>query len=178
MVNLKVYREMLEDYVDQFHLNVDIRCPVEKLSHQQAISLELVKAYMLKKKIIVLADLSSYLTPAEMDGVLAIAAQLKKEGYGLVIIELLGRDFQTRITSPSSSTGRPQAVPFLELGWSSCGACGGPGLRRFLSVPPKRPTPEPKDVARVLVSTKGFMTFLSLPKERCSGAVSGRFEPL
>lgn len=87
MVNLEVYTEMLADLIDQFRLDVDIRRPVRELTHQQAISLELLKAYVLKKKIIVLADLTSYLTPTEMDGILDIAAQLKKEGYGLVIIE-------------------------------------------------------------------------------------------
>lgn len=87
MLNLEVYTEMLGDLVDQFHLDVDLRRPVRELSHQQAISLELMKAYVLKKKIIVLADLTAYLTPAEMDGILTIAQQLKKEGYGFVIIE-------------------------------------------------------------------------------------------
>lgn len=172
MVNLKVYREMLEDYVDQFHLNVDIRCPVEKLSHQQAISLELVKAYMLKKKIIVLADLSSYLTPAEMDGVLAIAAQLKKEGYGLVIIEsfwdvifkhtdniAIIKHGQTTGLFRSSELGVEQLRSAL---WQDL------GFADSLSVPPKRfNRPEPKDVALAFhsVSTKGLHDIsFSLPK--------------
>ena len=87
LFRLEDYREMLSDLLEQFHLDLDPDSDVRHLSHGELVALDLVKAYVRKKRIIVLADLTAYLTTNELNSVLTIATVLKKMGFGFVIIE-------------------------------------------------------------------------------------------
>lgn len=81
------YKEIAEDLFNRFQINIPIDKPVSQLTHYEAISVELMKAYTLNKKIIVLSDISSYLTASELDYIMNLVEQMKKVGYSFIIIE-------------------------------------------------------------------------------------------
>lgn len=87
LMNLDMYNEMLADLFEQFDIQIDVNSSVRRLTAMQKIAVELIKAYVLKKQIVVLADLSLSITSNQMSAILKIVDQLKKRGFGFIIIE-------------------------------------------------------------------------------------------
>ena len=83
----QTYREMLLDAMEEFHIPVAPDTPISRLTHAQAIWIELLKAYFMKRRILVLADVSYYLTGVEMEEIFLMIDKLKARGYAIILID-------------------------------------------------------------------------------------------
>lgn len=83
----KHYTKRLRELFEEFHIQIDPTNPISQLTHAQAIQIELIKAYALRRNIIVLADISYSLTPPEIETVLTLARALTNKGCGVLLIE-------------------------------------------------------------------------------------------
>ena len=83
----QIYRDMLQDVMDRFDVRVDPDKPVSQLPHAEAIQIELIKAYVMKRHVIVLADLSYYLTTYEMESMFSLMNKFKDCGFSFILID-------------------------------------------------------------------------------------------
>ena len=83
----QTYREILGDLMEEFQIPLDPDMPVTRLSHAQAIWIELLKAYVMKRRVIVLADVSYYLTGMEMEAMFAMVQRMKERGFAFILID-------------------------------------------------------------------------------------------
>lgn len=83
----QIYRDMLRDVMDRFGVRVDPDKPVSQLPHAEAIQIELLKAYVMKRHVIVLADLSYYLTTYEMESMFSLISKIKDCGFSFILID-------------------------------------------------------------------------------------------
>ncbi len=83
----QIYQKMLQDVMDRFDVRVDPDKPVNQLSHAEAIQIELLKAYVMKRHVIVLADLSYYLTTYEMEEMFTLMEKIKACGFSFILID-------------------------------------------------------------------------------------------
>jgi len=83
----QIYQDMLQDVMDRFDVHVDPDKPVSQLPHAEAIQIELLKAYVMKRHVIVLADLSYYLTTYEMEAMFSQMKKMKDCGFSFLLID-------------------------------------------------------------------------------------------
>ena len=83
----QIYRDMLQDVMDRFDVRVDPDKPVNQLPHAEAIQIELLKAYVMKRHVIVLADLSYYLTTYEMESMFSLIEKIRDCGFSFILID-------------------------------------------------------------------------------------------
>lgn len=83
----KHYVRRLQELFGEFHIQIDPTRTVSSLSYAEAIQIELIKAYALRRNIIVLADISYSLTSSEIGTVLNLARALTKKGCCVLLIE-------------------------------------------------------------------------------------------
>ncbi|HNW85450.1 MAG TPA: hypothetical protein PKJ47_00730 [Candidatus Limiplasma sp.] len=83
----QTYREILSDVMEEFAIPVDPDTPVARLTHAETIWIELLKAYVMKRHVIVLADISYYLTGVEMEAMFAMVQKMKERGYAFILID-------------------------------------------------------------------------------------------
>lgn len=82
----KKFSKRFEELIRQFHLNDDFRNVSRPLSYKEKITIELLKAYVENKKVVVLSDLSG-LIKKDLDELHFLIAQLKDIGMSFLIIE-------------------------------------------------------------------------------------------
>lgn len=83
----QTYREILRDLMEEFHIPLDPDTPVTQLTHAETIWIELLKAYVMKRHVIVLADVSYYLTGMEMEAMFAMVERMKERGFAFILID-------------------------------------------------------------------------------------------
>ncbi len=85
--SIGIYEEMLQDLMDQYNVQINLRRPVKGLSHRETIELELLKAVAMKKRIVVLADITSFLSPTELNQVQPLIRKMQGHGYSFLVSE-------------------------------------------------------------------------------------------
>lgn len=83
----QTYREILADIMEEFHIPLDPDTPVTQLTHAETIWMELLKAYVMKRHVIVLADVSYYLTGMEMEAMFDMVRRMKERGFAFILID-------------------------------------------------------------------------------------------
>jgi ribose transport system ATP-binding protein len=83
----QTYREILSDLMETFRIPLDPDTPVTRLTHAETIWIELLKAYVMKRRVIVLADVSYYLTGMEMEAMFAMVQRMKDRGFAFILID-------------------------------------------------------------------------------------------
>lgn len=83
----QTYREILRDLMEEFQIPMDPDKPVTQLTHAETIWIELLKAYVMKRRVIVLADVSYYLTGMEMEAMFGMVQKMKERGYAFILID-------------------------------------------------------------------------------------------
>lgn len=86
-LSIGIYEEMLRDLMEQYQVQIDLRRPVKSLSHRESIELELLKAVAMQKRIVLLADMTSYLSPTELNQIQPLIRKMQAHGYSFLIVE-------------------------------------------------------------------------------------------
>ncbi len=87
------YKKMAESLLDFFHLPLDVSQKVKTLTDFQRIAVELIKAFLQKKKLIFLSNAASLLDSGEFEQLLTILNILEQHG----ITFLIGETFDIRL---------------------------------------------------------------------------------
>jgi ribose transport system ATP-binding protein len=82
-----IYEEMLQDLMERFQVDVNVRAPLDGLTHAESVAIELMKACTSGRKIVVLADMTGYLSHDELTRILDVADRMRGAGYAFIIIE-------------------------------------------------------------------------------------------
>jgi len=89
-----------QDLFEKFGLNIDSKKSCRWLSPFERVAVEITKAYAANFKIIIFKDLSGYLSDTELNQLVNIVVQLKKEGMSFVMIDSfvdILKDFSDRM---------------------------------------------------------------------------------
>lgn len=86
MVNFKKMYEDTEKIIEKLGLTIKARTIVEQLTSSQSQMVEIAKAYSRNAKLMILDEPSSSITDTELDVLLALINQLKKEGKSFIYI--------------------------------------------------------------------------------------------
>jgi len=78
--------EETKELLSNLGIDLDIECPLSELTVAQRNMAELARAVLHKPKFLILDEISSKLTPEEMEIVYKIIAQIKKEGGSVIYI--------------------------------------------------------------------------------------------
>lgn len=88
-----VHKRELENEASQlletFHIAVDLECTVSQLSNLEKVQVEILKEYLLGKKILILTAISNCLSDAEVRRLWELLCLLKARGISVLIIEPL-----------------------------------------------------------------------------------------
>lgn len=76
-----------QQLMDEFGLSIEPESLARDLSGVERCSVEIVKAVALGARIVVLQDFSSFLSDSEIEHLLNLAAQIKKRGLGLLMVD-------------------------------------------------------------------------------------------
>ncbi|MGB8450766.1 MAG: hypothetical protein WCD89_00400 [Anaerocolumna sp.] len=87
MVNNKKYKNDIRIIIEQFNLDLNRSKPVLKLTQKERVIVELIKAYVEGKKIIVLTHITGFLKRKELDDIYLLLLQLRSTGMTFVVIE-------------------------------------------------------------------------------------------
>ncbi|HBU12815.1 MAG TPA: hypothetical protein DEB31_08880 [Clostridiales bacterium] len=71
----------------QFNIRIPVNKQVKKLTHFEKMTVALIKAYALNKAIVLLKNITVFLTRSEMDGIMNLIRQLKGKGMSFVFFE-------------------------------------------------------------------------------------------
>jgi ABC-type sugar transport system ATPase subunit len=82
-----IYEEMLQDLMERFQVDVNVRAPLDGRTHAESVAIELMKACTSGRKIVVLADMTGYLSHDELTRILDVADRMRGAGYAFIIIE-------------------------------------------------------------------------------------------
>lgn len=82
-----------KQYLEHFQLSIDLNQKISELSTEEAIIVELLKAYAEKRKIIVLANLTEILPPHACRIIEWLVRQMSNEGITFLIIDSLDSSF-------------------------------------------------------------------------------------
>lgn len=85
----KEYRQKAEQVLRKFNIDIDISKPIEKLSSFERIQLEIIKGYLLEKKILILTAISNTLSNNEIKILWGLIEKLKDMGISCIIAEPL-----------------------------------------------------------------------------------------
>jgi|GEM_PF-1860720 len=83
------YRQKAEQVLRKFNVDIDISMPTEKLSSFEKIQLEIIKGYLLEKRILILTAISNTLSNNENKVLWALIEKLKDMGISCIIAEPL-----------------------------------------------------------------------------------------
>jgi len=83
------YRQKAEQVLGKFNIDIDISMPTEKLSPFEKIQLEIIKGYLLGKRILILTAISNTLSHNEIKILWALIEKLKDMGISCMIAEPL-----------------------------------------------------------------------------------------
>jgi len=86
-INQNNYRLLVAQCLQRFHLSIDLAKDVSSLSEKDRVIIELVKAYLEQRKLIVLSDLSGFLQKAELEEIHSLIMSFRNEGRSFIIIE-------------------------------------------------------------------------------------------
>jgi len=87
MINNKVFIERTHALFKKLGLDIDPKKPAHALSGFEKIAVEISKAFGLGAEIIILKDLSGYLSDSELNLLIMIIEKLKKNGISLIMID-------------------------------------------------------------------------------------------
>jgi len=87
MINNKVFIERTYALFKKLGLGIDPKKPAHALSGFEKIAVEISKAFGLGAEIIILKDLSGYLSDSELSQLIMIIQKLKKNGVTLIMID-------------------------------------------------------------------------------------------
>ena len=80
-------RLLMEELLLRFDIRMDINKRISKLSELEKIKLELLQGYVLKKRCMILYEISNKLSEIEILGVLPILRKLCAYGYAFIILD-------------------------------------------------------------------------------------------
>jgi ABC-type sugar transport system ATPase subunit len=86
-VNNKKYKEDIHIIIQQFNIDVNISKAVIKLTPKERVIVELIKAYVEGKKIIVLTHITGFLKKNELEEIYLLLMQLQNSGMTFVVVE-------------------------------------------------------------------------------------------
>ncbi|WP_163195160.1 ATP-binding cassette domain-containing protein [Clostridium thermarum] len=86
-INKKVLDEQIENIFSVFNIKINPNCIVTKLSKLERCIVELIKAYVTGAKIIILNDLTSYLSTVEIDKFNEIVLAIREKGISFLYID-------------------------------------------------------------------------------------------
>lgn len=87
IIDRQVISEQTRNLLEELELNIDPHKLAYLLSDYERTVIEIVKAYGLGAKIIILKDLSSYLSDSELDRLASIIGRLKGSGVSFIMID-------------------------------------------------------------------------------------------
>lgn len=82
-------RKNAADIFQEFGLDIDVGKPMKKLTPFERVQIEIIKAYLVKKRIIILTSLSNTLSSSEKQEVSRLLERLRNKGMSGIIIEPL-----------------------------------------------------------------------------------------
>ncbi|WP_334104740.1 hypothetical protein, partial [Muricomes intestini] len=88
-VRQKDYRKETLRLFEEFEIFIDIEMPVACLTVFEKVQIELLKSYLLDKKVIMLTALSNCLSDQEMKNLWKLLEKLQRKGLSFVVIEPL-----------------------------------------------------------------------------------------
>lgn len=87
IVRKRKYYDMTKRYLEYFDVGVAPDKPVQSLSVKERVAVELVKAYVEHKSVIVLADLSGFIQENELMQIYRLLLKLKQKGQSFILME-------------------------------------------------------------------------------------------
>jgi two-component system sensor histidine kinase AtoS len=85
-INYRDLQRKTESLLEQLHFNFDITVPVHRLSMVEQHMVELARVLSFDPNILILDELSSKLTPEEMERIYPLVLSLKKTGKSIIYI--------------------------------------------------------------------------------------------
>lgn len=87
MVNRRRYLLDFQKIMEQLKIAININKPAFRLTTKERVIIELIKAYVEKKKIVVLTHITGFLKRNELDDIFLLVLKLKELGMTFVLIE-------------------------------------------------------------------------------------------
>jgi len=78
--------EQIAEFSDQYHLDVDARCPIRDLAIGDQQKVEVLKLLLGNARILIFDEATRVLAPHEIDALFGIFKRLKEDGYAIVFI--------------------------------------------------------------------------------------------
>lgn len=88
-LNHKKFKQKTYELFQEFGVNIDVKTPVKKLSVFEKVQIELLKAYLNHKKVLVLTELCNLFSDTERKGLMELLKKLQKQGISCIILEPL-----------------------------------------------------------------------------------------
>lgn len=88
-VSTRKYRKSAARLFEEFEIAIDIERPVKRLSDFEKVQIEIMKAYLAGRKILVLTTLSNSLSSNEMRQVMKLLEKMREKGVSCIIVEPL-----------------------------------------------------------------------------------------
>ncbi len=85
----KAIQEQAGQLTARFKVDINLNAYPADLTSKESVIVAILQAYMRGKKIIVLVDLSQYLSSGDLEEIFEVIDQLKQEGLSFIIIDLL-----------------------------------------------------------------------------------------
>ncbi len=82
-----LYKKKTQKLFDYFNIDIPVNKAVRDLTSLESVTIELLKAYILKSRLIVLSNITSILNTNELSIFFELVKKLKKEGIGFIVIE-------------------------------------------------------------------------------------------
>ncbi|MBO0757440.1 MAG: ATP-binding cassette domain-containing protein, partial [Bradyrhizobiaceae bacterium] len=76
----------MRQYAERFHLSFDPSLPVRQLAVGDQQKVEILKQLLANARVLILDEPTKVLAPQESDGLFATIAELRAEGFGIVLI--------------------------------------------------------------------------------------------
>lgn len=89
IVRKRKYYGMTKKYLEYFDIAVQPDKPVQSLAAKERVEIELVKAYVENKSVIVLADLTGFIQENELGQIYRLLLKLQQKGQSFVLMETL-----------------------------------------------------------------------------------------
>ena len=81
------YRHRAQELFDEFDIHIDINTPTGQLSTFEKVQIEIVKAYLLEKKVLIITALNNAISDRDVKGLWSLLEKMKMRGFACIIAE-------------------------------------------------------------------------------------------
>lgn len=114
-VSNREYKKKATEIFKEFGISIDVEKPMKKLSDYEKVQIEIMKAYLVGRKIVILTALSNSLSSKEMRGIMRLLEKIRIKGVSFIIIDPLEDiDFESVDTVVIIKHGKTYAIKDAE----------------------------------------------------------------